>query len=229
MDTVSLLMLTHNKKKTIELASLPTIEFAGYPINELIWVDNGSTEENWRLLEIIKPDIFIFRKENLGVAKGTNLGLEVATSSWVVCPGSDMLMPRGWLQRMMEYTREFPEFSVFSTLFNLAPDHYNKILKERRLGDDIVRAELTLTPGICIGPMIVKKEVYDKVGYLREDIGMYGYEDVLWDEAMRKAKFKGGIIQEIVPIHMTEYEDEAYLKWKAEEVKKAEAVLRSKK
>jgi len=73
---------------------------------ELILVDNGSTDDTWKVLENLKrkyPNIkTIHNDKNLGFAKGNNLALKVATRDHILYLNNDTLPQWGWLERMVD-------------------------------------------------------------------------------------------------------------------------------
>lgn len=224
--TVSLVTLTYNRRETMQEA-LQTLCVAGYPILETIWVDNGSIDGTADLATDYmsgKPGACVLFRDNKGCAKGFNAGFRIARGDWVAAPGCDMLFPDGWLAEMMQYVEAFPDVDIWSTLFDLAPDHYAAIVEERRLGPDVSNGNLIYTPALCIGPMLIRRSLFDEIGYLPEDGGLYGYEDVNFARLCHKQGKKTGIIQSIIPRHLGEqdvvrYPD--YFAWKAEQVAQA--------
>lgn len=225
--TVSLVTLTYNRRETMRDA-LQTLCVAGYPIAETIWVDNGSTDGTVDLATYFmhnRPGTCILFHDNQGCAKGFNAAFRIAQSEWVAVPGSDMLFPENWLAEMMQYVEAFPDVDLWSTLFNLAPEHYAAIVEERRLGADVSNGTLTYTPALCIGPMLIRRSLFGEIGYLPEDGSLYGYEDVNFARRCKKHGKKTGLIQSIIPKHLgeqdvTRYPD--YFAWKAEQVAQAD-------
>jgi GT2 family glycosyltransferase len=218
--TVSYVTLTWNRWDIVNMA-LPTVSNGGYPIHEVIWVDNGSTDGlgNLKNMQSTVPETVIKLSRNRGCAVGYNSGFRLASSDWIAVPGCDMLMPEGWLAHIIEYVDSFPNVSVWSTLFDMTPDHYDLICRERRTGPDVTNGVLTYEPAICIGPMLIKRSIFDAAGYLPEDGGLYGWEDVRWDQRVRDQGFKTGLITDIVPKHLADSETPEYREWKDEQVK----------
>lgn len=237
--SVSLVTLTWNRKDIVEDASA-TLRNGGYPIDSLIWVDNGSDDGTETLWEKYGADVVVHFPVNQGCAKGFNAGFRSATTEWVAAPGCDMLFPDGWLDRVMQYAETFPYVDVWGTLFNLAPEHFNMIVAQRRLAPDThgvreIKIDgmlddveyMSYVPAIIIGPMVCRKSVFDKIGYLPEDGLLYGYEDVRWAKSVRDAGIQTGLVLDIIPEHLGErdiVDYPEYYAWKQKQV--ADAILR---
>ncbi len=73
---------------------------------ELIVIDNASTDNTKDILLNLKKkykDIrLIFNKKNLGFARGNNIGLRVASNSYICYLNNDTLPQYGWLERMID-------------------------------------------------------------------------------------------------------------------------------
>lgn len=81
MEKVAIVILNYlNYKDTIEC--IESLNYDIYPEKNVIIVDNGSKNESWKELNKLykdKKDIYLLRnEENLGFAKGNNLGIDFA-------------------------------------------------------------------------------------------------------------------------------------------------------
>lgn len=73
---------------------------------EIIIVDNGSTEKGTK--EYIKgiTKKYIFNTENLGFAKGNNLGTTLANGEFICFMNSDVIVGKDWLIDMLELFKD---------------------------------------------------------------------------------------------------------------------------
>jgi len=148
---------------------------AGYPIGELVWVDNGSTDGVREVMKKFGPAVSVLHDRNLGVAKGYNRAFALATGDWIVLTGCDMLMPDKWLEKMVEYTEAIPTTDVvamFSVPFAACT--------ERLIGEMNMCSAGNWQKAIPMGRRMMRRSVLSRAGYLREDFGLYGWEDVEW-------------------------------------------------
>src|SRR5262245_4723453 len=109
---ISWIVLTHDRRDLLERMMAHNVAHAGCHIDELIWVDNGSDAGVHEVMRAYDPAVSILNKVNLGVAKGWNRGLALATGDYVVSTDSDMLLPSGWLATFRTYLAGIPRTGV---------------------------------------------------------------------------------------------------------------------
>lgn len=173
---------------------------AGYPIHELIHVDNATSDESFcaSFYRTFKPAVQIRHYENLGVAKGYNRGYLNATGSHFLITGMDRLLPDNWLLKIKTYFERISSTGVISIY---APpvrqrDDYRKSryhCQETKIRDLPVQSAIPFEARIC------SKEFFHKVGFLREDFDTYGYEDNEWGMRADRIAKAYGYINYIIP------------------------------
>ncbi|MFA6992850.1 MAG: glycosyltransferase [Candidatus Gracilibacteria bacterium] len=146
--------------KILERSILHNLANAGDTIDEIIWVDNGSKKDVHSFMKKISPDISVLNKENTGVARGYNKGFILASGDYIVIPGTDTLLPKNWL-------KIFKQNAVDGVAC------MNSGIELKYLNHD------------AVGPKIINRMVFDIAGYMREDFGLYGGDDVEWGERIR--------------------------------------------
>lgn len=200
--TVSLVLLTWNRSEAVRKSLSKNIATSGYPIHEIIHVDNGSEESSWcgenlvcsEIEEIIIPTVSVLNSENLGVAKGYNRGLALATGSHIVITGCDRIMPRGWLKAMVDAAQAIPNtgaISVYSQEYAHEQQRYQS-------GPRLVNGINIREADVCEA-RFHSRDYLLGVGYFREDFGQYSYEDCEWrDRAVVYAR-KHNLINYVLP------------------------------
>lgn len=176
---ISLVLLTMNRGGVVQRSLMHNLRTAGHPIDEIIHVDNGSTDWVKAAVREFKPTTSIYFSENKGVAKGYNAGMQLATGSHVLITGCDRFMPNGWLKILVQYQRSFGGIGcIYSKKLSEVPE---RVLKEKQTinGFPIVEA---LPMEARIFPRLYLK----RFGYFREDFGLYGHEDLEWSERFLK-------------------------------------------
>lgn len=171
---VSLVLLTYNRAALVERALKHNFEKAGASINELVWIDNGSTDSVRDVVEQYHPDVTVLNKTNLGVAKGWNRGYALTTGDHLVMVDSDFLLPTDWLVTFKIYMTAIPRSGVACILHrDLRPDYVAASTRQ-----------INGFPYIPCHPVgcrfLTRDLLIAKIGYLREDFGLYGWEDVEW-------------------------------------------------
>lgn len=71
-----------------------------YPIERVIVVDNGSTDDSAAMAERTGAEV-IKLGTNRGFAAAVNRGIEQATSDWIAVLNNDVALDADWLERMM--------------------------------------------------------------------------------------------------------------------------------
>lgn len=107
---LSIIVVTWNGKKyAIEcLESLET----ELPV-EIIVVDNCSTDGTPELIRQQYPDVTLIENEaNLGFAKANNIGMAKSRGKYVCLINSDVVVPVGCLERMVDLMEAHPEIGV---------------------------------------------------------------------------------------------------------------------
>jgi GT2 family glycosyltransferase len=188
---MTLLMLTYNRAQMVEKVMAHNVAKAGCAIDELIWVDNGSTDGVRDVMSAYRPDVTILNATNLGVSKGWNRAIAVATGDFVIIPDSDMLMPEGWLMIFRSYITAIPNTGVVCM----------PIWKPGRVFKNVKRAYgLEYIPGVPIGRRVISRQLLVKhIGYLREDFGLYGWEDVEWGHRAIRVCSELGYLVYVIP------------------------------
>jgi GT2 family glycosyltransferase len=93
------------------------------PPHEIILVDNASTDASLAVLEHFPSVRLLAQSENLGFARGNNLGIETAApeSEWIALLNPDAFPAPHWLEQLLSATRDHSAFTVFgSRLVNAA-------------------------------------------------------------------------------------------------------------
>src|SRR5258705_5100866 len=201
---LSVIIVNYNVKHFLELCLCSVQKaIAGIPA-EIIVVDNCSADNSIDYLQPKFPAVqFIANKENLGFAKGCNIGLRSAKGDLILFLNPDTFVPEDCFQKcisfleshadagalgirmldgrgkfLKESKRSFPSpMTSLYKLFGLSilfPR--SKVFSKYHLGhlDENENHEVDVLAGAF---MMVKKEVLEKVGSFDEIFFIYG-EDV---------------------------------------------------
>jgi GT2 family glycosyltransferase len=224
---VSVIIVNYNVKHFLELC-LCSVQKAITGISaEIIVVDNCSADNSIDYLQPKFPAVqFIANKENLGFARGCNIGLVSATGEFVLFLNPDTFVPEDCFQKcisfleshadagalgikmldgrgkfLKESKRSIPSpMTSLYKLFGLSilfPR--SKVFSKYHLGhlDENENNEVDVLAGAF---MMIKKEVLEKVGSFDEIFFMYG-EDVDLSYRIQKAGYKNYYFAESSIIH----------------------------
>ena len=151
------------------------------------------------------PEVRLIRNaENIGFARGNNIGIAASTGRYVLLLNSDTIVPPGTLARLVAFMDAHPQagacsprllqpdgtpqpyaFGCDPTLGYLLRRGVNRLLFRRPLHDWAVAEpiEVDWVSGACL---LVRREAIDQVGGLDEAMFMY-FEDNDWCRRMRLA------------------------------------------
>lgn len=202
-NSLSIIIVTWNTAD-ITLKCIQTInKFLGNKINyEIIIVDNASSDNTIELLSKEKI-ILIKNPENSGFAKGNNIGVKQAKGDYLLFLNSDMELIDDSLIKMFEYYKNSrigligpkflnpdltPQGSVFppQTALNAFREYFLKIKKSYSKYSPSTNVPISVW-SVSGGAMLIKKELFLKVGGWNEKYFMY-YEDLDLCRAIRHLK-----------------------------------------
>jgi GT2 family glycosyltransferase len=111
--TVSVVIVTWNGKKyALEcLDSLRALK--SKLLLEVIVVDNDSCDGTPEAIQEQHPEVKLFRnKTNLGFAKANNIGLGASSGDYVALVNSDVVIPPGCLEKMVDFMDANPDIGL---------------------------------------------------------------------------------------------------------------------
>jgi GT2 family glycosyltransferase len=224
---LSVIIVNYNVKHFLEqcLCSVQKA-IAGMPA-EIMVVDNGSADNSIDYLQPKFPAFqFIVSKENLGFAKGCNVGLKAAAGKYILFLNPDTLIPEDCFQKCIAFLQSHPDAGALGIKML---DGKGKFLKESKRSFPSPMTSLYKLFGLSklfprsktfsayhLGHlnenenhvvdvlagafMMIKKEVLEKVGSFDEIFFMYG-EDVDLSYRIQKAGYKNYYFAESSIIH----------------------------
>lgn len=156
---------------------------------ELIIVDNGSKEKGTQ--EYIKSvaDKVIFNPYNFGYAKGNNQGAKLANGELICFLNSDALVTLNWLEEMKKTMENNPKCAVVGSLGNTKTRdidgmswHYQQYLRQYK--ED---TRVGFLSGYC---MLIKKDIFEKIGGWDEEFRVGCFEDNFLCEQIKKLGYE---------------------------------------
>lgn len=194
---------------------------------EIIVVDNASADGSADYIAAHHPDVRLVRStENLGFARGNNLGFKYARGEYLVLLNSDTIVLEGAVQRLVEYLDAHADVAaVGGQHLNGEGDFVPTGLRFPTLWSD-----LSFAAGLNkFGPWVLKKspqlarlwyvvetqdvdwlsnsfvavrrEVLDQVGPLPDEFFLYG-EDIEWYWRMREAGLRVAYVHGAPIVHL---------------------------
>lgn len=160
MTKISCIIPAWNAEKFIA-RSVASVLDQTRPVDEVIVVDDGSTDATAQIVEAIEG-VTLLRQENAGVAAARNHGIKKATGNIICFNDADDL----WMQKKLEtQMKAIEKDSKLCAVFGMS---------EHRLvaGSQAESMNLALPVGLVSGRlipnMLAKKEVFKEVGLFDE-------------------------------------------------------------
>lgn len=106
--SVTIVILNWNGRHWLE-AFLPSVLQTEYPRQEVLVVDNASTDDSCAWLRSNYPDVRLLElDQNYGFAEGNNRALPHVHTPYFVLLNSDVEVPPGWLRPLVDWMETHP-------------------------------------------------------------------------------------------------------------------------
>jgi GT2 family glycosyltransferase len=214
MKLVSIIIVNYNTKDIL-IDCIRNLQKSDYKNIEIIVVDNGSSDGSYEAVVQNFAEVKAIKSENKGLAVGYNTGLKNSSGEYILYLGSDAFPKENTISGLVEYfdanievgaatckliTRDgkldmdahrgFPTpwaaLTHFTKLNRIFPK--SKIFNQYFLGYKDMDSPHEID--LCISHfMMVRKNVFDKVGLWDEDFFVYG-EDVDMCYRIKEAHYK---------------------------------------
>jgi GT2 family glycosyltransferase len=204
----SVVVVTHN--------ALPWLERCLESVRgeELIVVDNGSTDGSADVVRDLAPEATVIEQDNVGLAAGWNAGMAAASGRWFLILNADAWLTEGALRRLVAFGDSRPEAAIvgpkllnpdgtlqrsvrgFPTLWRLATEYlflrklapgsalFNGFYAGGFAHDEVREAEFVM--GAC---MLVRREAVEQIGPLDEAFFLFS-EETDWAYRFREARWQ---------------------------------------
>jgi GT2 family glycosyltransferase len=119
-STVSIVIVNYNGAELLG-PCLDSVLSQTRPFDEIIVVDNASTDSTVQFIERTFPGVhLIASRENLGYAEGCNRGILAASGELVAILNNDVVLDPDWLEHLLQYNRD--PWSFWASLVAFASD-----------------------------------------------------------------------------------------------------------
>ena len=201
MNRLSIVILTSNQLELTKGCLEALEDLSRIPGYEIILVDNGSTDGTPGVIPGLFPWVkFIPLPENIGVARGRNIGVGSATADVIMLLDNDTLPATGAILALEDYLRSNPDCGVVAPRLVDADGHTQQSFKEfpglflkmrnwlfsRKDSGNDIDTDKELEPFYVIGAaQMFRKEDFLRAGGLDENI-FFGPEDADFCMAVRR-------------------------------------------
>jgi GT2 family glycosyltransferase len=159
----------------------------GTPLDRLIAVDNGSTDETRDYLATLPLGGKIYNRANLGCGVAWNQGALVHQAEWTIVMNNDVLVSPSWIENLIN-TAEAIGAKIISPALIEGPLDYDFDLFEKDASKRMKNIHrIGARHAVCLA---VHQSVWMEIGYFQPVPKLLGYEDTLFFNEARKASIK---------------------------------------
>lgn len=182
----SIVIPLYNKENSIQ-STLKSILSQTYQKFEIVVVDDGSTDESaQKVLEISDERIRLIRKENGGVCSARNKGIIESKYDYIALLDADDTWDENYLNEQACMIKDFPNAKMWGVnyaeisngeLARYLPTGLSK--NYRGYVEDYFYIKGRISDLFCSSSVVVKREVFDDVGFFDERI-KYAEDNDMW-------------------------------------------------
>jgi GT2 family glycosyltransferase len=191
-------VIVHRNGAQMLLNALSSLAHAVGSDDEIILVDNGSTDASVKQVRAVYPAVLMVENDcNNGFARACNQGLAAARGKYVLFLNNDAFLPPDALDRFAEDFSSFPKAALIGGQLvgedgmpqrsaGVAPTFLSELGLVRRKQPDVSSSpgpvEVETLVGAC---MAFRRELADTAGRLDEDFFFY-FEETEWCVRLRR-------------------------------------------
>lgn len=188
---ISVVIPLYNKELSIR-ATLETVLAQTYTDYEVIVVDDGSTDNSLnvvheRMKELGNERVRVIHKENGGVCSARNRGIKAAKGNYIAFLDADDLWDKEYLQEQVNLTHDFQEAALWG--INFAETGNGRLVRRletalpdgyRGYVENYFEMKRRISDLFCSSSVVIRREVFDKVGMFDERIKYAEDTDMWW-------------------------------------------------
>lgn len=170
MIEISVIIPTFNRVDLLSRA-IDSVMSQTLPANEIIVVDDGSSENMERLLSEKYPTVVYVRQENKGVSSARNQGVRKSGNEWLAFLDDDDEWLPHKLEKQVQLLQSHPDAVLCHTEERWIRQgvRVNQMNKHRKSGGWIYQKCLPLC-AISPSSVLLRKSIFEEVGFFREDL-----------------------------------------------------------
>ena len=168
---ISVIIPTFNRATTI-LRAIDSVISQTKKVNEIIIVDNNSTDNTIKKVVNHYSDIIILKEKKRGVSFARNTGIKNAKSEWIAFLDSDDVWYQDKIEKqLLSYNSSKKKYNLIHTneIWKLNGRNINQKLKHMKFGGNIFEKCLPLCV-ISPSSVLIKKEIFKKYGLFDENL-----------------------------------------------------------
>ncbi|MBL1140686.1 MAG: glycosyltransferase family 2 protein [Proteobacteria bacterium] len=170
MYKISVIIPTYNRASVLP-GAIDSVLAQSHAADEIIIVDDGSTDETQQLIESRYPQIKLISQTNQGVSAARNNGIKIAQGNWICLLDSDDIWLENKLEKQIEALNKNPDYLICHTNETWIRNGVilNQGKKHEKRGGNIFQHCLPLCV-ISPSSVMINKKLFDEVGLFDKDL-----------------------------------------------------------
>ncbi len=170
MPSVSVVIPTYNRVHLLERA-LDSVLRQTLAADEIIVVDDGSTDNTASTLKSLHPEVKLIQQDNLGVSAARNTGISAARHDWIALLDSDDVWHENKLERQITALNNAPEYLICHSdeIWIRNGVLVNQMNKHKKAGGHIFQHCLPLC-AISPSAVMIHRSLFDEIGLFDENL-----------------------------------------------------------
>jgi glycosyltransferase involved in cell wall biosynthesis len=167
MTEISVIIPVYNSSEYI-LEALDSVFAQSFKDFEVIVVDDGSTDDTRQKIQNYSHKIRYFYQENGGPSKARNLGIRESTGKYIAFLDADDVWLPSKLEKQIAEFKKNPDLGMVITensLFDERGVYRATVGKSNYLMQGDLVTNIFLRSGVVTPTVMVRREVFDKIGF----------------------------------------------------------------
>ena len=167
---ISVVIPSFNRAHSLPRA-LDSVRQQASPADEIIVVDDGSTDGSAELVQRLYPEVLLLQQPNRGVSAARNRGIRQACGDWIALLDSDDEWLPDKLARIRQVHAQHPAEQLFHSdeIWIRNGTRVNPMHKHRKHGGMIFRHCLPLCV-ISPSAAVIRRSLFDTIGLFDESL-----------------------------------------------------------
>lgn len=159
----------------------------GTPLDRLVVVDNGSTDQTREYLQTLNLGGRIYNNQNLACGVAWNQGALTLQSEWTIIMNNDVLVSPQWVEKLISTAEDLNLKVISPALVEGTLDYdfesFETIASQKMKNVHRIGAK----HAVCLA---IHESVWLEVGYFQPVPKLLGYEDTLFFNELNKSKIQ---------------------------------------
>jgi glycosyltransferase involved in cell wall biosynthesis len=168
MSLISVIIPTWNRVNLVTRA-LDSVFAQHHLPDEVIVVDDGSTDNTSEVISRQFPEVKLFKQENMGVSAARNFGIQTAIGDWICLLDSDDTWQPEKLEKQLKALTAQPDYLLCHTneIWIRNGKRVNQMKKHNKQGGYIFQRCLPLCV-ISPSSVMIHRNIFDDIGFFDE-------------------------------------------------------------